>query len=290
MSSKKYEGRIIELQAQDGYSLKAIHYKNLVPNFKGRIVIAGATGVPQRFYRSFATFLCENGFDVWTVDYRGIGLSKPTTLKGFKMDYLDWAKLDCAALVDLVAADFDGPIFMIGHSYGGHAVGLMANSHRISKFAIFGTGAGWHGWMPKLEQLRVRFMWQILGPIIVKWKGYLAWSLLRMGEDLPKDVYRQWKHWCQFPHYFFDDPNMKGIETSFAKVTNPILAINATDDKWAPPQSRDAFVRAYVNSEVQIRNVQPTELGMGEIGHMNYFRPEAKKLWVETLDWIISGH
>lgn len=58
------------------------------------------------------------------------------------------------------------------------------------------------------ERLRVTIMWRVLGPLIVKAKGYLAWSLLGMGEDLPRDVFYQWRHWCQWPRYVFDDPGL----------------------------------------------------------------------------------
>jgi predicted alpha/beta hydrolase len=49
-------------------------------------------------------------------------------------------------------------------------------------------------------------MWRVVAPALVRWKGYLPWSLLGMGEDLPLGVYRQWRRWCGYPHYFFDDP------------------------------------------------------------------------------------
>ena len=32
-------------------------------------------------------------FETLTLDYRGIGLSKPAQLRGFEMDYRDWARL-----------------------------------------------------------------------------------------------------------------------------------------------------------------------------------------------------
>ena len=70
----------------------------------------------------------------------------------------------------------------------------------------------------------------------------------RIGEDLPADAYRQWRHWCQFPHYFFDDPAMRGIEQDFAAVRTPIRAANALDDLWASPESRDAFIQGYRNA------------------------------------------
>ena len=36
-------------------------------------------------------------------------------------------------------------------------------------------------------------MWRVIGPLMTRYKGYLAWSKLGMGEDLPLGVYRQWK-------------------------------------------------------------------------------------------------
>lgn len=277
--------RVFTLKAADGYPLQATHYAAIFAPV-GRLIIAGATGVPQRFYSRFALFAAAQGIEVWTLDYRGIGLSRPHSLRGFRMDYLDWARLDLAALLDHVAAQGEGPLWMVGHSYGGHAFGLLPKVERVQRFATFATGAGWHGWMPPLERLRVRLMWRVLGPLIVRVRGYLAWSLLGMGEDLPRDVFYQWRHWCQWPRYFFDDPAMSGLSAQFERVRIPIRAINASDDKWAPPASRDAFMAAYSQAQLECLTIAPETLGMRSIGHMNYFRPQAQALWQQTLDWL----
>ena len=276
---------VVALKAADGFTLQATHFTATGP-CKGHLIVAGATGAPQRIYQRFAQYCAEQGVDVWTLDYRGIGLSKPASLRGFEMNYLDWARLDLAALLDHVANTATGPIWMVGHSYGGHAFGLLPGKERIQRFATFATGAGWHGWMPWLEQLRVLFMWHILGPLIVKAKGYLAWSLLGMGEDLPRNVFLQWRHWCQWPRYFFDDPEQPHFAKAFAEVAIPIRAINATDDKWAPPASRDAFMAAYSQADIEYITVAPSHIGMPSIGHMGYFRPQAKALWQDTLEWL----
>jgi predicted alpha/beta hydrolase len=63
------------------------------------------------------------------------------------MAYLDWAHQDLTAAVDQMASD-DVPLFMVGHSFGGHAFGLLPNHDRVARFYTFATGAGWHGWMP----------------------------------------------------------------------------------------------------------------------------------------------
>jgi predicted alpha/beta hydrolase len=280
------EGQAETLVAADGYRLTALRYRAGGPP-QGRIVLAGATGVPQRFYRRFAQHAAAQGFETLTLDYRGIGLSRPAELRGFEMDYRDWARLDLAAAVDACPAD-GVPLFMVGHSYGGHAFGLLPNHARVAGLYTFATGAGWHGWMPPLERLRVLLMWRVLGPLLTRWKGYLPWSLLGMGEDLPLGVYRQWRHWCQFPRYFFDDPELAAeVQAQFAAVRTPIVAANALDDHWAPPASRDAFMAGYRQAGWRALDIAPVA-PLGPIGHMGYFRPAAQALWAPVLAWFSS--
>lgn len=273
----------IMLTAADGYRLAATRFHASGP-LRGQLVVAGATGVPQGFYRRFAEHASHRGFTTLTLDYRGIGQSKPENLKGFEMHLLDWARLDLAAAIETMVSDVV-PLFMVGHSFGGHALGLLPNHHRITGCYVFGTGAGWHGWMPFMESLRVRMTWNVVLPLLARWKGYAPMSMLGIGEDLPLGVYRPWRHWCQFPHYFFEDPELPNIEDQYGRVKTPIVAANATDDRWAPPCSRDAFMRGYCNAPLRSVDLDPRLAG-GAIGHMGYFRKAAQPLWDDVLDWF----
>jgi len=274
----------LTLHAADGYPLVATLYPAAGATL-AHLVVANATGVPQGYYRRFAEFAAARGYRVLTLDYRGIGLSRPATLKGFAVDFLDWGRLDLAAAVEHMASD-DVPLLLVGHSYGGHALGLLPNQHKIAASYLFGTSAGWHGWMPPLERLKVWFTWNLLGPLLTRWHGYLAWSKLGMGEDLPLSVYRQWKGWCRYPHYFFDDPKMSGICSSYDRVRTPVLAINSLDDLWAGPSSRDAFMAGYRNARVTRVTIDPARAGIGAIGHMGYFKARAQPLWEDALAWF----
>jgi predicted alpha/beta hydrolase len=241
--------------------------------------------VPQGFYRRFAQFAASQGFAVMTLDYRGIGRSRPASLKGFRMDYLDWGRQDLAAAVDAMHT-LGMPLYVVGHSYGGHAFGLLPNHHKVDALYTFATGAGWDGWMPLAERLRVKLMWNVVGPLIVRLKGYLAWSWLGMGEDLPIDVYRQWKHWCSYPRYFFQDPKMSHLVAGFDSVRSPIMACNALDDLWARPKSRDAFMSGYRNVNWLRTDIDPRLAGLGPIGHMGYFKQQCQPLWQAALHWL----
>jgi predicted alpha/beta hydrolase len=274
----------LTLTTRDGYPLTALRYA-AQGQPRALLIMAGATGVPQRFYRAFAEFASAQGYTTLTLDYRGIGLSKRRTLRGFRMAYLDWAHQDLAAAVDFMADD-QLPLFMVGHSFGGHAFGLLPNHHRVARFYTFATGAGWSGWMPLAERVKVTLMWRLVGPLLTRWKGYLAWSSLGMGEDLPLGVFNDWKHWCQFPRYFFDDPGMVGLSERFDQVRAPIIAANALDDLWAPPASRDAFMAGYRGTAWQGVDIDPEQTGLGSIGHMGYFRRAAEPLWHEVLRWF----
>ncbi|GHG63212.1 alpha/beta fold hydrolase [Comamonas sp. JC664] len=276
-------GDATALSASDGFSLGATRFAATAP-LRGRILVAGATAVPQTFYARFAAHAAQGGFETLTFDYRGIGRSKSTPLVGFQASFLDWARLDLAAAVEAIPDD-GLPLFVVAHSFGGHALGLIPNHHRIAGCQVFGAGAGWHGWMPPLERARVWMLWNVVLPPIVRWKGYLPWSLLGMGEDLPLDVYRQWRRWCQFPRYFLDDPAAPELARQCAQVRVPIVAVNALDDAWAPPSSRDAFLlNAYPRATIERVNIDPRELG--PIGHVGYFRNKALPLWDRALAWF----
>jgi predicted alpha/beta hydrolase len=146
--AKKVPGsEIITITARDGYRLAATRFEAVGRRVVGHLIVAGATGVPQRFYQRFARYISQRGFTVLTLDYRGIGESRQSSLKGFQADFLDWAGLDLAAAVDEMTSE-SVPLYMVGHSFGGQALGLLPNHHLIKGHYTFAVGAGWHGWMP----------------------------------------------------------------------------------------------------------------------------------------------
>ena len=79
----------IRLTTRDGFSLSARIFRPKNPNGK-LLLINSATGVKQQMYFAFATFMANCGFVALTYDYRGIGESKPPSLKGFESSMRIW--------------------------------------------------------------------------------------------------------------------------------------------------------------------------------------------------------
>jgi predicted alpha/beta hydrolase len=279
----------IELIAADGYRLAATHFApdalNATNSDVQFIVVGSATAVPRGFYKRFAEFANKHGVNVLTVDYRGIGGSKHAPLRGFDMAYADWSRLDLAAAVQWCTQR--GRTWLVGHSLAAHAIGQLPAPNDLQAAYICGGGAGWHGWMPFPENLKVLMLWHVIGPVSTRLLGYMPMSRFGGGEDLPMGVYHDWKYWCRFPHYFFDDPKAKHITDHFAEVHIPIAATAATDDLWAPPKSRDAFFNGFVNAKVERIDITPQAFGVSSIGHLGYYRAQVgEKLWPQMLQWL----
>lgn len=275
-----------EVTAADGYRIAAVRYVD-DSSPTATIIVAGATGVQQRFYRRFAEYAATDGYEVITFDYRGIGASAPVELRGFGMQYVDWARLDTAAVIG--SHREARPLFLVGHSYGGVAFGLVPNIDAVDAVYAFGVGAAWHGWMSRREAVRVLALWHVVGPIATRAFGYLPGSLMGLGSDMPLGVYNGWKRWARFRYFFFDDPRLAELARAAGRVRMPVVAVNATDDPWAPPRSRDALMTGYTGIDLTAVDIHPGRRRLGPIGHMGYFRPTSAPLWNDALDWL-DGH
>jgi predicted alpha/beta hydrolase len=283
----------IELTAADGYPLAATvsHPAFDASDIPQWIVIGCATAVPRGFYKRFCEYAASRGVHSIVADYRGIGGSKSGlkngSLRGFKMNYADWSTLDLAAAVEY--ATKRGASYLVGHSLGGHALGQLPDPNALRAAYFCGSGAGWHGWMPRSEQIKVWALWNLIGPIATRLLGYQPMSKFGIGEDIPLGVYRDWKRWCSFPRYFFDDvaPDARAIAKQFERVTIPVAAAVSTDDLWAPPKSRNAFFSGYIGTAVEKIDLNPATLGVQQIGHMGYFRKEVgAQLWPQIMAWL----
>lgn len=276
-----FQTESVNFKASDGYVLSGIRY---IPTqtIKAKIIVASATGVPQPFYRRFAEYVTQQGYEVLTFDYRGVGASAPKQLKGFKMSYLDWGSLDLSAAIDCHQKE-GLALFVVAHSYGGQALGLTSNHHNVTAMYCFGTGAGWAGYMPFKEKFKVSVMWNIIFPPMVAVKGYLPWSKLNMGADLPLGVYQEWRKWCKNPTYFFADPALQALKTQYAKVKTKIYAVSALDDDWALPLSRQAFMQHYTHADMTFVDIHAADYGLKKIGHMGYFRKGSEQIWADIM-------
>jgi predicted alpha/beta hydrolase len=284
----------ITFPATDGYLLGATLF---LPRGAKRhaVLINSATAVPRKIYRGFAGYLARRGCAVLTYDYRGIGDSRqksmvgfnqPKSLVGFKASMADWAALDVTAAVAWMRERYKTlPLNYVGHSFGGQALGLLANNTEVSRALLIAAQAGYWKLMASPERYRVYAMLNFIGTPLTRLMGYApGWS--GIGEDLPKDVFLRWTHWVMSPRYLFDDPRLTTLP-NFPKYQGAMRALCLSDDPWATRPAVELLCSGFTAIKPDILTITPADAGVTKIGHLGFFRAEHRDtLWRGAAEWI----
>jgi predicted alpha/beta hydrolase len=284
----------ITLPAADGYPLAATLFLPRIAK-RGAVLINSATATPRKIYRGFAGYLAHRGFAVLTYDYRGIGDSrrkavegctKPASLAGFKASMADWATLDVTAAVAWMRERYrDLPLSYVGHSFGGQALGLLANNADVSRALLVASQAAYWKLMASPERYRVAAFMTLIGAPLTRLLGY-APGRLGLGEDLPKDAFLQWTRWVMSPRYLFDDKDLSATE-NFPNFKGALRALCFTDDPWATRPTVELLCSGFAGTRPEVLSVAPAEIGAAKIGHFGFFRPDHRDtLWRGAADWL----
>lgn len=270
------------IPARDAFGLAATCHQP--PGGSSRVVVINsAMATPRGFYGYFATALAEAGYTAITWDYRGIGGSAPADLRGFQARMRDWVFKDMAGVVDWVHGELNPDrLFLVGHSAGGQLAGLLDCPDRIQGMVTFSAQSGHWRMQGGEQRFLVLFHTWLSLPLLSHLFGYLPWSRLVGGEDVPTGVALEWARWCRNRRYILGDQSLP-LER-YAGFTAPVLAYSIDDDKWGTARSVAAMMSAYPNLEH--RHFVPAEFGRKSIGHFGVFRKGSDDLWRGPIAWL----
>jgi len=263
--------RTVHFPADDGYELTGTLYD---AGAQRTLLIASAMGVKRRYYDAFARFIAERGLNVLTFDYRGIGDSRPASLRGFEGSLLDWGRLDLAAAIDFIS----GPLSYLGHSVGGQIAGLAPNVHRVDRFVFTSSQSGyWRHW-PGVSRFGLGALWLAM-PAISRVVGYFPSKVLGLGsEELPRNVATEWAKFGRHREYLFGYADA----APYASIAAPMLAFSFHDDRYAPRRAVEALLAKYSSARVTHKHIEQPGLG-----HFDLFRRgRADGLWNEIAEWL----
>jgi len=275
------------IPARDGFALSA----SLLETERtpmGCVQLSSATGVKKEFYLNFATWLCEAGYHVVLFDYRGIGESRPKSLRGFHALNHEWGQKDMAAVLDWLDARFPSlPKYAIGHSAGGQQLGFMDNHHKFSRAMAISCSVGYWKYLSSPYKYFTLFVWYVLEPVLNTTMGYLPSSWFKVGEDLPKGVAKEWRSWCLRENYFGDFLGTSIRNHYFHEIKMPVHFLYPEDDTIATERSVEVLRKFYSNAPTSVERISLKEYSMKKIGHFGFFsRASKEKLWPKAIEFL----
>jgi predicted alpha/beta hydrolase len=127
-------------------------------------------------------------------------------------------------------------------------------------------------------------------PVATKIFGYFPGKALRLGEDLPPGIARDWAGRRQ-PEFSrigesrtFDD-----LLGRYADIRASTLALSATDDAFAPSAAARRLLGLYPNIKVQHESITPASVGRRRLGHFGFLRrPTGEIFWERAATWLLS--
>lgn len=279
----------LKISARDQFQLAVLKI-NAQRTLKGRAIINSGTGIRKEFYLKFITYLAEHGYESYVYDYRGIGESKPESgLRGFDAQMGEWATLDMAGMIDYISNKKDDiPLYIIGHSIGGQVIGFLDNSDKIKRIITIAASSGYWKYMNFPLSYYTMLIWYIGIPLICHFNGFFPSSKLKLGEDLPYGVAKEWAKWCKAKEYFTPQLGNK-LPNYFDEITIPLDAIWFTDDLIANKKTVNQILSFYNNAQITTHKTVPKDVGLYKIGHFGFFKEQSREsLWPRVLSILNS--
>ena len=280
--------------AADGFMLGGFTWRHVRQDATRPVVIINAaTSVRCRHYSRFADYLFANGFDVITFDYRGIGESRPTSMRDLDASWSDWGALDFEAMLRRAQREFPGqPCDVVGHSFGGCAAGLGASGRVIRRLVTVGAQfAYWRDYAPA-HRWRMFGKWHVVMPLVTMLYGYFPGKRLGWLEDTPAGVVHDWST----PTARYEKrPSGRVIHARdgglpFANVSAKTLAISISDDPYGTVAAIERLLGYFTGSTNTHLRIAPEDIGEKEVGHFAFFRSAYQAtLWPIALSWLQTG-
>jgi predicted alpha/beta hydrolase len=281
----------VRIAAADGFVLRGWLYDPFPSRASGRAALfCAGGGIPARVYRRFAAWLAAaHGLPVLLFDYRGIGRSRPESLRGFDARLEDWAEQDCAAAIAWLRARYPGArLAGITHSIGALVLAATPNARELERFLLIAAHTGYCGDYHPRWRLLMTLFWHRFVPGLAALVGYFPGRRLGLGEDLPGGFARQWGRRREAA-IEIDSPRVAAGLARLRELRGAALALTFTDDGFATPGGTQRMLAQLPQLKVEHRVLSPEQAHLRRIGHFGFFRPYAEAtLWRPVGEWLLN--
>lgn len=245
-----------------------------------------ALGVPAKFYRTFAQGLAQNGITTVVMEQRGNGESPYRPGDGTHFCIKEYLDIDVKTAVQWMQAYVpDKPIYIAGHSMGGHIASYEAARHAAHYAGVihFTCGMPYAPDFPMPGRLYLMFLVLAL-PMLTCIVGYFPGKKLGFAGREYSGLMRDWREWVK--HGRYDITQHIGSEAQMNGYQGRILSIAIDQDSLMTSAAINRVCGYFTNAKITHRLLTKTEQGE-HLGHINWAKkPDGAVSAV--LDWMRS--
>lgn len=264
----------ITVPARDGYLVPLEVFEVAEP--RANLLMLPALGIQARLYRRLGTQLAESGIAMTALEQRGHGRSALRPSRRCDFGFREWLTADVPAALDWLRARTPKvPLFLAGHSLGGH-LALMARSlypSDVTGVILLTTATPYYGCYQGVTRLQVRIL--IAGvPILTALLGYYPGHRLGFGGREARRLMADWLVMARENRYDAAGMEHEDLERRVRDAGGPVLSICCDRDGLAPPAAIEGVNRRLEGSRVDRVEITSEALG-ARADHLSWARQPA---------------
>jgi len=127
-------------------------------------------------------------------------------------------------------------------------------------------------------------------PAVTRVVGFFPGRVLRLGEDLPRQVAYDWAGRRQpaLVRSLRDERRFGPYLHRYAEFRADTLAVSISDDAFAPPEAAERLLAMYPGLVAAREMVTPASLGQRRLGHFGFLRRgPGEYFWRRVAEWLL---
>lgn len=264
----------IIVRASDGYDVPLEVFESPAP--RARLLILPALGIQARLYRRLGEQLADCGISAIALEQRGHGRSALRPSRKCDFGFREWLQADIPAALDwLHSRKPEAPVFLAGHSLGGH-LALMARSlypQRIAGVVLLTTATPYYGCYGGITRLQVGFLIASV-PLLSAALGYFPGDRIGFGGREARRLMADWLVMARRNRYFASGMEPADLEPLVQSEPGPVLSIHCDRDNLAPMAAVQGVTIRLRQSRVEHVEITSDALGT-RADHLSWARQPA---------------
>lgn len=239
------------------------------------VVVMPALGMGARFYQPLALAMQDKGFNVALLEQRGHGDSPWRASRrcdwGFRETLINEIP---AALEWLTATAPHQPVYLMGHSLGGHYAAMAAGLYpkQVNGVILAACGSPWVGGFNGDTARKLKWLCRLIPPACAL-LGYYPGKQLGFGDREARTLMTDWVAVAKTNRYQASGLS-QDLDSGIAAYTGPVLCLRMQDDVFAPRGAVHAVSDKFIQAEVEHRVFNAQVLG-DKADHFRWARTPA---------------